>query len=217
MPPPWVAHSLLGWVLDTHRLPSQSRLPRVPLKHSKGIRDRQGKAAGCRLQRQGPALGTGSPPRTRPLWHRVPLVLGGLGAGAHLPSVQPPHGGLASPGTHREDTMAPTVRALYPEGAMGRGPACPMVAWTPGSGAGWHHGLEGYAPALGGQPVLGHRGVQGGLAHLSPPARPWHHWAPTKRPVSPPVGTCTHLPHHHAALQRVLTSLPGGPVSPLSP
>lgn len=24
-------------------------------------------------------------------------------------------------------------------------------------------------------------------------------------------------PHHHAALQRVLTSLPGGPVSPLSP
>lgn len=209
-------------------------LPETQQKHQGG----QSEAARCRIQCQGPALpawGQGVLPRTHPFWHRVPqtFALVGWGAGAHLPLVQSPHGGPVSPGRGRGDTMAPMDTGQCPEGAVGRGPARPTATQIPGSGAGWHRGLKDYAPGLGGRPAPGRQGDRGGrgvLAHLCPPARPWHHCGPAERAVSlpgpgcpslSPVGTCTQHPPAPPVTtllcREVLTSLPGGPASPLSP
>lgn len=73
-------------MLGTHRLPSQSRLPWVPLKHSKGVKG-SSQAAQHQLQHQGPALssrGWGLLPGIYSLWHVVPpQTLGGLGGQEH--------------------------------------------------------------------------------------------------------------------------------------
>lgn len=76
------ARSLSGSVLGTHRLPSQSRLPWVPLKHSKGIKGFRLPSTTCSPPRLSPViLGVGTP--TRDLF---PLACGppqtfALGAG----------------------------------------------------------------------------------------------------------------------------------------
>lgn len=179
-------------VLGTHRLPSWSWLPWVPLKYSKAVR---GAGPCC------PA--TGSPKDSSPLaW--IPPRLLSQRAGGHLPSVQQCHGGRVSPGRYRRDTMAPMDMGQCLNGTMGQ------------------LGLGDNKPGLGGQPALGHRGHrggQGGLACLCPPARLWHRCGPAERVVSPPVtGCCPSLsPVGTTHCTGLLTSLPGAPASPLSP
>jgi len=216
LPPPWGAHGLSGSVLGTHRLPSQSGLPWVPLKHSKGVKGGKARLPGAdsstrvqlyqhedREHHQGLVpRGTGSP---RPSSWGVR----GQEHTAHLPLVQPPRGGPASPGRCTEDTMAPGTHGhgALPRGGGGQGWAArPIAARTPGSSAGWHRGLKDYAPGLGGRPAPGRRegrGGRGAPARLCPPARPWHHCGPARRAVSPPgpgcpglspVGACTQHP-----------------------
>lgn len=82
MPPPWGARSLSGSVLGTHRLPSQSGLPRVPLKHSKGVKEGRARLPGTDSStRVQPCQGAGSPTKDlSPLAQGPPdLCLGGLG------------------------------------------------------------------------------------------------------------------------------------------
>lgn len=69
---------------------------------------------------------------------------------------------------------------------------------------GWR---DNYTPGQGGQPALGRRGGQGGrggLAHLCPPARPWHRCGPAERAASPPGlcprGQAPSIPITHSSL-----------------